>query len=165
MFSGRMGSSADKTEISICTSGSSSERSGENRTSFRAALAAQRATDSPSGSNGSITPIQPRKRPRMRSVTKRPRFPANVSPCEISPASFWRETAATIALRANSSRAHRSVSERDGILGLFVSLHHAQLAPLFDAIVELAPKLEKVLRRGHECADHHQPQKKKRQRF
>src|SRR5277367_592797 len=165
MSSGRIGSSSDKTEISIWSSASSSERRGENRGSFEAALAAQCATDSPSGSNASTTPMQPRRRLRVCSVMKTPRFSANIPPCGTSPGSFWRETAATIARRANSSRARRSVSERDGILGLFVALHHAQLATLFDAIVELAPKLEKVLRRGHECADHHQPQKKKRQRF
>src|SRR5580704_8241419 len=79
------------------------------------------------------------------------------------PAGFCGETASAMARRASSSKDWRSSSERDGILGLFVALHHAQLAALLDAVVQLAPEFQKVLRRRHQRTDHHQPEKHKRE--
>lgn len=62
--SGRIGSGGESSESSICKLGISSERTGENRGSCSAALAAHLAMASPKGSTGSTTPMQPRKRPR-----------------------------------------------------------------------------------------------------
>src|SRR5579864_9817 len=118
--------------------------------------------DSPSGSNGSTTPIQPRRRPRAWIVTKTPRFSANTPLGGRLPTGFWREMASAIARRASSSRDRRS-SERNGILGLFVALHHTQLAALLDTVVQLTPKLQEILRRRHQCADHYKPQKEQAQ--
>src|SRR5258706_1358070 len=75
------------------------------------------------------------------------------------------DTASVIAKRAKRSRDCRSVSERDRISSFFAGFEHAQLAALLDAIVDLAPETEKVLRGGAQRADNHEPEQEQRQRI
>ena len=53
---------------------------------------------------------------------------------------------------------NRSNSERNCVLGFFLILHHAQLAALLDAVVEVAPELQEILASRDQRADHHEPQ-------
>src|SRR5690242_11190201 len=73
--------------------------------------------------------------------------------------SLRRKTASRIALRASSSAARWSASERHCILRLLASFEHAQLAALLDAIVHVAPETHEILSGRNQGADHHEPEK------
>src|ERR1700704_4531546 len=77
---------------------------------------------------------------------------------------WGRGTASVIAQRAKRSRDCRSVSERDRISGFFAGFEHAQFAALLDAVVDMAPETEKILRGGDQRADNHEPEQEQRQR-
>src|SRR4029077_7172678 len=81
-------------------------------------------------------------------------MPANILP---------RDTASVTDWRAKSSNAWRSLSERDGISSFLAGFHHAQFAPLLDAVVDMPPEAQEILRGGYQRADHHQPEQQQGQ--
>src|SRR5215472_16354772 len=113
---------------------------------------------SPKVSLGSVTPMQPCKRPCTWRVTKTPCRSPKMPSRGIKSRSLWEETASMIALRANSSAARWSASERHGILRLLAGFQHPQLAALLDAVVHVAPEAQEVLCRRDQGADHHEPE-------
>src|SRR4029077_9799111 len=79
-------------------------------------------------------------------------------------ANTWpRETASVTAWSTKRSKFWRSPSERDGISRFLAGFQHAQFAALLDAVVDMAPEAQKILRGGHQRADHHQPEQKEGQ--
>src|SRR5579864_1776460 len=102
--------------------------------------------------------MQPRRRARTCRVTNTPRFSEKTPSLGNGSGRRSKETAWVTASRARHSKVRRSSSERDGILGLFAAFEHAQPAALLDAVVEMSPELQEVLRGGNQGADHHQPE-------
>src|SRR5713226_5840065 len=162
MASGAMGSIGESNEISMLSPSSCSDLMGVNRGSSSAALAAQRTMAAPSGSFASITPIQPCRRLRTCKVTKTPQRCAKTPSRGNTSGSLCWETAATTAVRASCRAAHRSASERDGILGLLAGFEHAESAALLDAVIYMAPEAPEILGSGHERADNNEPEQDSR---
>src|SRR5690242_13121713 len=163
MASGRIGSKRESKEISMLISSNWGSFIGAKRGSSRAALTAHRTTASPKDSLGSVTPMHPCSRPRTRRVTKTPRRSEKTPSRGMTSGILRCRTASRIALRANSSKALRSDSERHGILRLLARFEHAQLAALLDAVVHVAPKAQEILCGGDQGADDHEPKENRRQ--
>src|SRR5215472_15156223 len=107
-------------------------------------------------------PMHPRNLSPMCKVTNTPQRSAK-TPWAAAVGRFPLVTISTIADRASCRRATRSASRSESILGLLPRFHHVQFPALLDAVVQLAPEAPKVLRRGSDRANDHQPQKKQRQ--
>src|SRR5712691_2989069 len=162
--SGAMGSSGERTEISISRFTSSLATTGGKRASCRAALIAERTTVSARGPGCSTWPTQPRSRPLWCSVTKAPPGTLNVPVCVGTSGIRFSETTLTIARRASSSSVERSSLDSRDILGFLTRFEDPQAAMLLDAIVHAAPEFLKVLHRGNDCAPYHKPQQQNAER-
>src|SRR6266581_1375991 len=163
MDSGAIGSTCESNEISMLSSPSCCIFMGANRGSSRAAFAAQRTMASPSGSLGSMTPMQPCSRLATLRVTKTPRRSANTPSRGNTSGSRRWETASTTAVLANWRAARRSASERDGILGLLAGFEHPEPSALLDTVVDVTPESPEVLSGGDQRADDDKPKQDSRQ--
>src|SRR5437773_10867050 len=102
--------------------------------------------------------MHPSRRTGTCRVPKRPSCTGKTPSWGITRGSPRCKTASRIALRANSSAARRSASERHSILRLLAGFEHAQLAALLDAVVHVAPEAQEVLRGRYHGANHHEPE-------
>src|SRR5947209_6511826 len=155
-----MGVAVDSRDISISSWRNSWACMAGKRGSRNAAPMAQRTTVSPRGCSGSTKPTQPRSRLPTWRLTNIPRRSEKMPPVGTS-ASIWpRDTTSVTARRAKRSTDCRSLSERDGISSFFSGFEHAQFAALLDAVVDMTPEAEEVLRGGDKGTDDYQPEQK-----
>src|ERR1700740_1130985 len=91
-------------------------------------------------------------------VTNTPRCSEKMPPEGMSARIWPRETASVMAKCARRSKDCRSLSERNGISGLFPGFEHAQFPALLNAIINVHPETQEILCRGDQGAKKHEPE-------
>src|SRR6202012_1649283 len=109
--------------------------------------------------------MQPRRRPLLRSVTNTPRRSPKTPSVGTCSGKRPKVTASTTIWRAYFKIACRSASEGDGIACFLVSFQRAEFTALLDAVVELSPEAQEILRGRDQSTGDDQPQQQQGETF